>query len=321
MGLPTQANLGLRNLVQIQGANPRPNGRVWYVGNSSSILQYQQRSASDSGATNQGLELLAPFSTTSKAISSAVSGRGDTVLFLPGHAESLPSAAYIASSKDAMLFKSMDKQNRATFTWTTATTATWTVAGAGVTFEDINFVCSKDELAKFFAVTGARCTFRRCRFTMTATSIQTITGIDVGTGAADCTIEDCEFYALVGAAAAGGSRAINVSAVVDKLAIRRCHMVGYFTADVGGIRFAAAATNFQIDDNFIENLTASGATDACVSVGANAVTGVFRRNLFRLHTDGAVDPILASAGSYTLQDNYVVNNDRERGLAVGTASA
>jgi hypothetical protein len=321
MGLPTQANLGLRNLVQIQGANPRPNGRVWYVGNSSSILQYQQRSASDSGATNQGLELLSPFSTTSKAISSATTGRGDTVLYLPGHTESIASAAAIAASKNAMLFKSMDRQAKATFTWATLTTATWTVAGADVTFEDVNFVCSKDELAKFFAITGARCTFRRCRFTMTATSIQTITAVDVGTGADDCTIEDCEFFALVGAAAAGGTQAINVSAAVDKFICRRNKMIGYFTANVGGLKFAAAATNVDVDGNFIRNDTASGATDACISVGANAVTGVFRNNMFQLSTDGAVAPILASAGTYSLFNNFVVNNSRERGLEVGTQSA
>lgn len=304
--------------------NARASGRHWFVGNSTSQLQYQQETAAN--AKGRGLDLTQPYASVAQCLTDMgthASSSGGTIWCLPGHAEAISAAnGWDFTSKPGIHVRSIDPDQPATITFDTIATADIDIDAANTMFSDLVFVAGIDELAAAIDVDAAGFKMRRCRFDMAATNIQTITAVDIG--AFDrVLIEDCEFWATVGAAAAGGTRAINVSGISTRMRIAGCRMVGYFSATVGGIRFAAAATNVLIEDNFIQNLTAAGATDACISVGANAVSGLIRRNLFRLSTDGAVAPILDTGpvGLYTQLDNFVVNNDRERGLVVGTASA
>lgn len=293
-------------------------GRNFFVSNGTA--QHGARAGSDT--TNRGTPF-DPFATWDYAVGVCTASRGDNVILMQSHAENVTAAAGIANDVAGVTVLGLGSAGlRPAITFTTAATADIDIDAANVTFDNITFVAGIDELAAALDCNANGFQMRNCDFQMTATNIQTITALDIG-AVNDALIENNRFYATTGAAAAGGTRCINFSGAALRATIRNNQMFGFFSATVGGIRFAAAALQVDIDGNYIYNMTAAGATDAAISIGANAVSGVIRNNRFRLSTDGAVAPILDTGpvGLYSQFDNYVVNDNRERGLIVGTASA
>lgn len=104
---------------------------------------------------NKGTQRM-PFATLTQAISMAVAG--DLIMLKAGHAETLASAGAIAITSTQTGLKIIglgEGSNRPTFTWSTLTTATWTIAGANVTISNIIGVCNINSLVSAFVVSAA----------------------------------------------------------------------------------------------------------------------------------------------------------------------
>jgi len=105
------------------------------------------------------------YATIAYAISQCVAGRGDIIVVAPGHAESIVAAAGIALSKSGVCLLGLGSGLlRPKITYTTANTATMTVAGANCSIVNIRFVANFLGIATAIGVTGTDLTIERCDF-------------------------------------------------------------------------------------------------------------------------------------------------------------
>jgi hypothetical protein len=178
------------------------------------------------------------------------------------------------------------------FTWSTLTTATWTVTAANVSIQNCVFVgTGVDAVVTMFAVTGDDCEFLNCEFDIANATNQVALGITAtgvnrfrfignhvhGTSDAGCT----NFIQCVGSA--GNQK--------DFL-IQGNSVMGAFTTSLGFFNnITVAMVNAVFRDNVIVNLTAS-ATKCIVCLTAS--TGLVMNNRFGIGSGAA--PITMDAG-------------------------
>src|ERR1035437_4332641 len=111
-------------------------GQVFFVGNSS-VLNPQQRAGSDG---NRGT-FLDPFATLNYAVNTmCVEGRGDIVFVMPGHSETFIDGSTILQCANAAIIGLGSGNQRPTFNFTTAITATINIAGSGVSIQNCLFI-------------------------------------------------------------------------------------------------------------------------------------------------------------------------------------
>lgn len=145
------------------GMASNTGGQVFYVNNSSTGIPKGAKGGSNS---NNGLSPLEPFATLKHALEVRVlSGRGDVVVVLPGHSETI-TEAIAWSASDVKVFGAGLHASAHTITTATA---------------DINL----------FDMTGDRCYLGNLQFTNTATVTTQTEMIDLG--ASGCTIDSCYF--------------------------------------------------------------------------------------------------------------------------------
>lgn len=143
---------------------PPTTGKVFFV----CSLGGASGSASGSGG-EAGTSPDAPFLTLAAAQSAARASKGDVVIIMPGHAETISAASGITLSKAGVAYIGMGwGTQRATFTLS-ATASTMLISGANVTLRNVIFTCSIDEVVTAISVTGAGAIIDRVDYTETAT--------------------------------------------------------------------------------------------------------------------------------------------------------
>lgn len=295
-------------------------GRNFFVSNGTA--QHGARAGADAGA-NRGTPM-DPFATADYAVGLCTAGRQDNVILMQGHAENITAAGGLdLDVAGVTLFGMGTGTLRPTFTFTTATTADVDVDAANVTVDNVVFTAGVDELAAAIDVNAAGFAMRNSQFNQTASSIQTI--IALTCDSSNLLIEDCYFADSTGVAAATASKPIVITGTPDNVIIRgtkgnRMRMVRNASATLGLISFTGAATNVQLENLFLWNTLST--SSACIDLGSAAVAGLFDNILCRVEDNASVAPI-GNMGSaiLTLNNVFVINNDNERGLVVGTASA
>lgn len=96
----------------------------------------------------------APFASLSTAITAAAAN--DIIVLAPGHAETISAAAGIAVSKNGLQIIGEGTGNqRPTFTFATSAAATMTIAGNGVSIQNIIGTTSIDQIVSPFVVSGS----------------------------------------------------------------------------------------------------------------------------------------------------------------------
>ena len=120
--------------VPINIAHP---GQVFWVNNSSVLSPFGGRGGSNG---NDG-SYRSPFSTIDYAIGACTAGRGDIIMVMPGHAETLTAAAAIALDVDGVCIYGLGSgANRPTLTYTTANTASLSWTADYCSIKNIRFV-------------------------------------------------------------------------------------------------------------------------------------------------------------------------------------
>lgn len=122
-------------------------GQVFFLGNGP-VLSPQQQAGSDG---NRGT-FLSPFATLNFAVNTACyPGRGDIVFVLPGHAETISSAAIALLQTSGVAIIGLGSGSlRPTFTYTTATTANIPITGSGISVQNCLFVANFLSVASAF---------------------------------------------------------------------------------------------------------------------------------------------------------------------------
>jgi hypothetical protein len=212
--------------------------------------------------------------------------RGDTVVVLEGHSESVTDATMLGDLVPGTRIVGVGLgAGMPTFRWT-ATAAQWAVSQADVHISGLRLrLEGANGVVKAIAVTGADFTLQGCDVELAsgATAKATI-GLELGAGAHRATIVDNRIRGTAGHNVTDG---ILVAAAVDDTYIARNKVIAAATSANGLIRFSAAALRALIEDNVIFN-TMTTAANVAIALGSAATTGVARNNHLGLLTAGSM---------------------------------
>lgn len=200
--------------------------------------------------TNRGTDPLRPFRTINYAVTKCRANKGDTILVMPGHSETLTSATSLVIDKAGVRIIGLgDGAARPTILFGTATTATVVVSAASVTLRNLIFDMATgalDAIAAAVTVTGSWFLCDSCRFLMADATYQGVVGISLGSGANNARIWNADVDAT---AAAGAAEFVLAAAAISNLEI------------VGGrVRgnFSNAALLYSTSSNHITDLSITG---------------------------------------------------------------
>lgn len=221
--------------------------------------------------------------TLAEALSQARSGRGDTILVLPGHTESVTDATMLDDLVSGTNIIGIGRGSmQPVFRWTN-TAGQWTVdqddvniSGLFLRLEGVNGV------VKAINVTGADCsiTSTRQQWASGATAKATI-AVEVGTGADRFSFNGND---VVGTATHNVTNGVLVAAVVDQFKAIGNTMMASATAANGLINISVAATNVYIKGNDI--LNSMTVSTSCITAAAAASTGIISDNRCATINDG-----------------------------------
>lgn len=240
-----------QNFLSASGITPSPGARVWFVNNSSSGLPVGAIAGSDG---NRGDSPREPFSTLSQAITAATAGRGDVIVVMPGHAETLTSATTI-SKAGLQIVGCKIGNKRPTFTINGAVDL-FSLTGANITLQGLECnIVTTDAATAFVNVAAANCTLRDLYMIPSATAVNVVDCITIASGGNDLLIDSCEIHNTTVAV----NSFVSIEAAVARLTIQNC----YFSGDTatGGIIDGATAT--QIHFKNVTVRTVGSAQPAC----------------------------------------------------------
>lgn len=165
-----QSELDAFDYKASQMLTPTGNGRTVYV---SSVT---------GNANSHGTQPRSPVATLTQALALCTAAKGDRIVVLPGHAETISGAAGIAFNKSGVRIIGVGNgRNRPTLTFNTATTAHVTVTGANTSFENMVFdFTGFDAIVAAIAVDAADVSFNNCEFLTNSATIGVVSGITVG---------------------------------------------------------------------------------------------------------------------------------------------
>jgi hypothetical protein len=287
---------------------------------------------STGAADGDSLGLNIPLvSTLNAGLAKCRASRGDVVVVLPGHTENISSADQMSSLvAGTRILGAGYGALRPSFTWTTDT-STFLFDVANTSIENCRLFLAGPHaagtavtVAAPITVSAAGCAIRRCQifFGFDANQIVTV-GITTTTAADDFSFEDNRCYGEVAGEVTAGGTFLRLNGA-DRVSIRRNYIAGALATDTDGlIEFLTTLSgNVEIVDNVLYSNGAS--STCCIDAGADLVnTGILQRNLCIVDADGTAGSVVITQhanSNLALLDNFLVNNNGERGLVIGTAS-
>lgn len=272
-----------------------PSGKVFYVCNATAREDMQ--TGVDNAANGRRADY--PLATLDYAVGLCTAGAGDTIVCLPGHAETVNAAAFITMDISGVTVVGIGNGNaRPTFTWATDTASTIVMTAANCRFTNCIFdLRLPSALVSGIVISAAGCKIDNClcRLGTAGTGTAPLQWI-LTTAAADyLTIEDNRVTGppltpTTIAAATGCIAIVGGTGIM----IQRNNISGWFTATVGAISCVTTLTNnICIRDNHIINQTASGTKCITLLTGS---TGTAGNNRFSVVAGGtATAPITGDA--------------------------
>lgn len=331
---------GFARGVSIRGI-PLPQaqpGQVFFVGNSS-VLNPQQRPGSDG---NRGT-YLDPFATLNYAVNSVcVHARGDTVFVLPGHKETISSAAILTLRKAGVAVVGLGSgSSRPVFTFTTATTANIPVSATDVSIQNCVFVGNFLSIASCFTAISASCV--TSTIAGTTATLGTATGTVypgaslMGTGVAQGTVI---LEQLTGTAGAAGTYRVNISQTVasatfttgaKEFAIDNCEfrdmstILGFLSVFTSSAT-ANASDGFSFTNNVVASLSTVSPTVALTIAASQDRVSLLDNKGTSAITAVTQGPALLAAGANNITNfdcgrNRFMRPNTSATLPVGIATS
>jgi len=309
---------GFTNGVTIRGLpiqNAYP-GQVWWV-NNSTILAPGGVAGSDQGpGTYQR-----PFQTLEGALSNgkltSFAGRGDIVMVMPNHAETISNATLMQlACAGVLIFGLGSGSSRPTFTLGTATSSTINIQAANMGFINCLFVANFAAVAACFTLTTAKNFYLgNCEFRDSSSALNFVNIVKTDTTSNDADglyIENCNFYGL---GATSNTCLVNALGSNDKWTLKN-NYVAHAATTAGGFMQTASGkniTNLLCDNNkgnFVGATTASMAV--LILAGGTSNTGVISNNYVQSLCD--TTPVMATASSgWKYLNNYKTANADKSG--------
>ena len=304
-GVPSNFPNGFRNGVVIKGlplsvTNP---GKVFWVNGSTALAPGGVGGSNSNDGTYQR-----PFATIDYAVGQCTANRGDIIMVMPGHSETISSATSLVLDVAGVAVIGLGSGSLRPDLNFSNTAGSVEIDAADVTLYNLTLTADVSAVVVGVNVDAAGATIDSCEFRYNATGDDFKTMIDVD-AVADCVINNCTFHAEE---AAGCEEAIRID-TATRAKITNCHFTGDFT-DGAIIGEGAASTGIRISDNYIYNSDTTGGEVIDLNV---ACTGLIVNNrcgtLFPTAPETAFDP-----GSCLCLENYVANAIDESGIIVPT---
>jgi hypothetical protein len=262
------------------------------------------------------------YASVASALAGCRANRGDRIVCLPGHTESLATAASWTWVAGVSVIGTGTGDNRAAFTWTAAG-STNVMSAANCAIRNCNlFLAGADAAGSALTVaapltmSGAGCEVTDCEIKFGFDADQIVTqGVTV-------TGDRCKWLRNN----AFGATAAECTAFMDLNAAHDFHMEdstflgATSNVAVGLVRFVTAASlNVRLIRNTYINKKASS---TCAVTGLANVSGVSRDEHFAYLDTSSLTPWLTSTGIMTFHRPTVTNTAGETGTeVVGTVSA
>ena len=283
------------------------NELLGIVGGTTGSVFYVDSVAGAAANTGQASD--EALATIDQAINKCTANKGDRIVVMPGHAESVIAASGITCDVAGVEIIGLGSgSSRPQVTLATATTATIVMSAADVTWENVGFIATIDALVVAFPVTAAGCGFFDCGFTSSGTT-NVVTWFTLDAASYQFTMIDCVHR---GSDTAGDTSFLT-GAAADGVVIKGLVSNGDFSA--ANIDMSAAWTDCLIESCRLQN---SNAVDVCIE-GFSAATGWLVGNMVFIATNAQVTGI-NTVGTLALFNNYQVNLGGETGLLIGVVS-
>lgn len=291
-----------------------PGGPNLLKGAGFSTIRFVN-SAGGGSTTSGGLTPETAFTTLDSAINA--SSANDTILLMPGHAETITAAdGFDADVAGLSIIGLGENGQRPTFTFT-QTAAACAIGANNVLLENIRFAAGVSAVVAPLTVEGKTgVVIRNCEFYWGGTTgYDFVDSLILNAGSNRCIIEGCRFLAEPGVA--GAATAIKLSGASHNVKIQNNEFMGdYSTACVNGITTLSQGLMFlrnyvhntDAGEPYLEVLTgttgvisdtrglASGAT-----VAANAVADAMAHcENFVVNTAGTIAIVKGAGGSPAL---------------------
>jgi len=238
------------------------------------------------------------YSTIDAAIGNCVANRGDVIIVLPGHTETITAAAGIDCDVAGITIVGIGEGTlRPTINFTTSTAADIDIDAANVTIANVIFdLTGVDALVAPIDVNAAGFTLKDSTVITADAAGQATLGILTDANAGGMRLLNNRF---LGSADAGTAAAVRIVGG-DEHVIDGNYFQGNYTTTLGAIDNVTTETlRTQVTNNFIFNATASSAK-AMVFVAAS--TGIIANNRLQILTGTA--PITGAAMSWVGGNYY-----------------
>lgn len=229
------------------------------------------------------------FTTLARALKQVRAGKGDTIIVLPGHSESVTDATMLdnlVNGTRIIGLGSPRQDDAPTFRWT-ATASQWAIDNKNVLIAGLRLrLEGANGVVKAINITADAVTLigNFIEVASGATNKATI-AIEVGSAATNCQILDNYVTGTATHNVTDGIKVVGAT-VPSGLTICRNKMIASATAGNGLVHITVAALNCLIEDNVIYNTHT--ASTACIAIDNVAANGVARNNHLATVNDGTV---------------------------------
>ena len=276
-------------------------GKVFWV-NNSSVLPETGVGGNDG---NPGT-YTKPLATLDYAVGKCTASRGDIIMLMPGHAETISSATALALDVAGIAIVGLGEGSlRATLTLDTAAAATIAVSAADISIKNVVFSANFADITALFTPSAANFHVENCDFVATATNMNFLTIVDTGTTNNECdglSFAECKWIEPDTAT----TTFLTIDADMDQLTVEGCYFnLGVNTNDLPVIAIVATGkdlTNLRVVGN--ECIRLNDANPLLITADTTtANTGVIADNFVR-HLDTAAELLVTAATNIGFFNNY-----------------
>jgi len=311
-GSPSISNFpgGFANGVTIRGipvVQTHP-GKVFYVSNSTVTVEGGVGGADGNPGTYQR-----PLATVEAAINKCTAGRGDIIMVMPGHAESIASATALNFDKAGVAIVGLGTgSTRPTFTFTTANTTTIPVTAVNMSIQNCIFTANFLAVASAFTVAAAAdFTISNCEFRDTSAILNFLACVTttVSTNSDRLYIGDCTIKSDATTKSVAPIVILNTMTGLTVKRNRVTQTVAQNNVSQLVSHAALVMTDALIEGNYVHSVNTDTATGAVlVSTTATTGSGIIKDNVVRALDIAAAIMVTANAVQYGLFNNLYIGD-------------
>lgn len=258
-------------------------------------------------AGNDALSPETPTTTFALALAKCTAAKGDVIVLMPGHAETVTSTNMAPNVSGVQVVGLGTGALRPTFTFGAAA-ATVTVSAADITFQNCLFVANFADVVSAFTLTTAKNFWLdSCEFRDTSAILNFIATVSISStnAAADgLSITNCK---RIGAGATAATCLVAAAGNIDRMNLQNNYVAHLLAANSALIYQATTTktiTNAIINNNMCNFVGADAATGVLLITTATTHSGILSNN-FVTGARAAATAILVTASSgFKFYNNY-----------------